>query len=915
MSATAGMVAVNERVGQWQIMLLLLLGCNYAIVGINHTLPTFQGYTPNYFCQNDNASAATEGCVNVLNSSVMQTEPSCPRGYQFKSNRGDWTVVTEWQLVCERRFLRPLLATLYFCGVTIGAITCGLLADHYGRRPVVLVCLYVQGLLGVSLFFMQTLEGFMTIRFIQGFFVQGLQGTTFTLLVETFPRRFRTAVGVVLELYWAFGLVYLAGASYYIPNWRPLELVLSIPTAATLLYVCLVPESARWLAVHGRADAQKTRKRLLPCNETDVSNDKDSVKMITEELKCAECDSGHSYENKITRNQLTVNNDIIEVETSNIPVDRALFDYVNTGIKLPANQGRACKGIMKQEIVKDKLKDCSGLCDDLSVGTEHSGIVPNHISSVENSSYSNLCKHNDGDSNKSQIIYYSEASDGSMIEDSYLLHSTMMYEYKKNIDGIHGEDKKKEEKLINGEEMADVTLVHTNSQSNSMMKSNFDGEFKMELLCKECRGMLQGYSLNRINSNNDMSVDTIGCSCHSEIRKKIGDPQSSSEYNPYNSHRSMSRSESDGLNYIWTKTAQDLKSNNESATGVQSMSVITDNTITQDGRNEGISIGKTFTSDDKKVGSDPVGITYRKLALEEEYGMVCKNKIVKINSTVTEDSGTTSDTVCDRALIENSSGKDMSHDDGAIWNNMAKICESIEHRTVTVPKILDSATKRTGFIELFRNAVLRKYHLTMVFVWFSVSLLYYGIMFHLPDLSGERHLNFLLGAVVEVLSYVLAYIILSRFGRRIPMASFLLISGLICIIVGAVSRVPEEDGYWIGKTQTAFALIGKGVVVSGFCTMFLYASELFPTVLRGVAMGHCGFWGRVGSLIAPQLLFLGEYTLPAVPLVIMGVLGMLAGLSVLVLPETLGHQLPDTVEEVEILVRNKHQIEKELPHS
>jgi hypothetical protein len=38
--------------------------------------------------------------------------------------------------------------------------------------------------------------------------------------------------------------------------------------------------------------------------------------------------------------------------------------------------------------------------------------------------------------------------------------------------------------------------------------------------------------------------------------------------------------------------------------------------------------------------------------------------------------------------------------------------------------------------------------------------------------------------------------------------------------------------------------------------MFLYASELFPTVLRGAAIGHCGFWGRVGSLLAPQLLFL-----------------------------------------------------------
>jgi hypothetical protein len=54
-------------------------------------------YTFNYpfFPQDDNVSAAVEGCVNVLNSSAMQTEPSCPQGYQFKSNRGDWTIVTE----------------------------------------------------------------------------------------------------------------------------------------------------------------------------------------------------------------------------------------------------------------------------------------------------------------------------------------------------------------------------------------------------------------------------------------------------------------------------------------------------------------------------------------------------------------------------------------------------------------------------------------------------------------------------------------------------------------------------------------------------------------------------------------------------------------------------------------------------
>jgi hypothetical protein len=61
---------------------------------------------------------------------------------------------------------------------------------------------------------------------------------------------------------------------------------------------------------------------------------------------------------------------------------------------------------------------------------------------------------------------------------------------------------------------------------------------------------------------------------------------------------------------------------------------------------------------------------------------------------------------------------------------------------------------------------------------------------------------------------------------------------------------------FVGHTQTALALLGKGFVVCGFCALPLYASELFPTVLRAAAVGYCGFWGRVGSLIAPQLLFL-----------------------------------------------------------
>jgi hypothetical protein len=439
----------------------------------------------------------------------------------------------------------------------------------------------------------------------------------------------------------------------------------------------LVPESARWLAVHGRVDAQKTWKRLLPCNQKDVSNDTDSIKMRANELKCAEYGTGNSSENKVTRNQETVNNDIIQVESNNIPVDRAVFEYSNTRIQLPVEEGNAYKRIMKQRVVKDKLKDCSGWCGNSSISNEHLGILPNHLSNVENRSCSTICKKDGCDSNESQSTHYPESSD-STVEASYSLSCNTMTDCKKNIDETQRMNKK-EKKLINGEEMA-VSLMYTNSpiHSSSRMESDFDKEFKMELLCKESKGMLHGSSSDRIKSENEATVDTVVCSCHAEIRKEIGDSQNSSEHNSLSFGRSVCRSESDGLNCICKEDAEDYKTD--------------------------------YTADE-------VRSIHRKIALGEEYGMVHENEIGKINGIATECNGTNSDTVYDGAVTVNASSKDVSHDDVLIWNNMAKKCKITEYRTATESKTLDSATKRIGFIELFRSPVLRKYNLTMVFVW------------------------------------------------------------------------------------------------------------------------------------------------------------------------------------------------------
>ena len=68
-------------------------------------------------------------------------------------------------------------------------------------------------------------------------FVQGLQNSTYILSLELFPAKARTFVALVMQIAWAIGLILLAALSYVIPDWRILQLAVSVPTAITVLYI------------------------------------------------------------------------------------------------------------------------------------------------------------------------------------------------------------------------------------------------------------------------------------------------------------------------------------------------------------------------------------------------------------------------------------------------------------------------------------------------------------------------------------------------------------------------------------------------------------------------------------------------------------------------------------------------------
>ncbi|XP_059154009.1 organic cation transporter protein-like [Physella acuta] len=103
---------------------------------------------------------------------------------------------------------------------------------------------------------------------------------------------------------------------------------------------------------------------------------------------------------------------------------------------------------------------------------------------------------------------------------------------------------------------------------------------------------------------------------------------------------------------------------------------------------------------------------------------------------------------------------------------------------------------------------------------------------------------------------------------------------------------------WITLT---LSLIGRLGNAATYVIIYIYAAELFPTVVRSTAMGVCSITESFGGIIAPYIvdihLVTSYHVGKALPLIIFGGSSILAGLLALLLPETSKKNLPDTIEE------------------
>ncbi|XP_041378604.1 organic cation transporter protein-like [Gigantopelta aegis] len=190
----------------------------------------------------------------------------------FKPMPRETTIAMEW--VCEDEYLVGLATTIYFCGVMLGGLVFGFLCDLIGRRPIMLLTLYLPIAIGIGIFFAPSYIWFVCLRFVQGTLMQGLQIASYVAMAELFLPNFRPYVGAVIELFWGCSVMILAGIAYFIRDWRYMQLAISIPSVLSIFYICCIPESLRWMSLKRKTDQIRTTvEKIAKFNKCTVPRD------------------------------------------------------------------------------------------------------------------------------------------------------------------------------------------------------------------------------------------------------------------------------------------------------------------------------------------------------------------------------------------------------------------------------------------------------------------------------------------------------------------------------------------------------------------------------------------------------------------------------------------------------------------
>ncbi|XP_040266619.1 solute carrier family 22 member 6-A-like [Bufo bufo] len=229
----------------------------------------------------------------------------------------------------------------------------------------------------------------------------------------------------------------------------------------------------------------------------------------------------------------------------------------------------------------------------------------------------------------------------------------------------------------------------------------------------------------------------------------------------------------------------------------------------------------------------------------------------------------------------------------AKYNGKLEEAEKITLESLKADMMKELASSKSSYsvLDLVRTSNVRRTSIAVSFVWFSTSFAYYGLAMDLQKFGVDIYLIQVIFGAVDFPAKLISTTSMIYIGRRVTQFFSLVLGGLAIL---ANIFVPKE----LQIVRTSLAVFGKGCLAASFSCVFLYTTELYPTVIRQSGLGLGSTMARLGGIVAPLVKILGEFH-SFLPLLIYGGSPIISGILVYLLPETVNKPLPDTIEDVE----------------
>ena len=227
-------------------------------------------------------------CIqNITFSSDDNARCSFPRKeWEYIESR-DYSIITQYDINCEREWMLYAATSALFVSWSIGAVIGGWIGDKYGRRLTMIPSVLMTILLSGCLAFAPNIYVFTLIRFLIGFFIPGGSFQLFVCMSEFVTAKYRQLSVTLISSSIPLAMGVLSVKAYFVRDWKILVALCSLPYLPVVALMFFVPESIRWLHLHQRNN-ELTRlfQRIAYWNNRVIPS---NMEILYPEMESTEC--------------------------------------------------------------------------------------------------------------------------------------------------------------------------------------------------------------------------------------------------------------------------------------------------------------------------------------------------------------------------------------------------------------------------------------------------------------------------------------------------------------------------------------------------------------------------------------------------------------------------------------------------